>query len=257
MIMVLAGTKDGRIIAESLYEKGLPVLATTVTEYGRRLFKPGIDIRTGPLDKDTLRRVIAENNVDTIIDATHPFARDISEMAIKVCGECKIDYLRYERKKAKEFYTDIIHVKDFDQTITVLEKYQHIFLTIGSKNLDRFAKLITQGKQLTARVLPKSDILKKCEDLGLLPENIIAMKGPFSREMNYHMFKESRADVVVTKDSGVIGGVLEKIEAASMLKLPVVLIERPAIHYPNVIYNLEQLLQKICDSHKKFLKYDF
>ena len=83
------------------------------------------------------------------------------------------------------------------------------------------------------------------------------MKGPFSREMNYHMFKESRADVVVTKDSGVIGGVLEKIEAASMLKLPVVLIERPAIHYPNVIYNLEQLLQKICDSHKKFLKYDF
>jgi precorrin-6A/cobalt-precorrin-6A reductase len=247
MIMVLAGTKDGRILAERLFERGLPVLATTVTEYGSRLFQAGIYLRTGPFNKEDFRQVIYKNNIELIIDATHPYARDISEIAIAVSGECKVKYLRYERENTLQEYANIIHAKDLDEAIRILGNYQQIFLTTGSKSLDRFMKLIDRGKRLMVRVLPKSEILKKCEDIGLSPENIIAIKGPFSSEMNYQMFKEYKADVVVTKDSGIIGGVPEKIEAASRLKLPVVLIQRPHIDYPEVINDMEQLIREVCD----------
>ena len=69
-------------------------------------------------------------------------------------------------------------------------------------------------------------------------------------EMNCQMFKEYRADVVVTKDSGVIGGVPEKITAASKLNLPVLLIERPAVNYPNVANDMDKVICEICN---KFL----
>lgn len=247
MIMVLAGTKDGRILSERLCKKGLKVLATTVTEYGSRLFGPGIEFRTGPLNKDSLEQIIKENNIELIVDATHPYAKDISETAIAVSCKCNIEYLRYERESSKTQYPNIIHVKDIDEAVKVLEKYQRIFLTTGSKNLDKFAKLMHICKYLIARVLPKSEVLKKCEDLGFTPENIIAAKGPFSMEINFQMFKEYRADVVVTKDSGAIGGVPEKITAASKLNLPILLIERPSVNYPNVVNDMDKVICEICN----------
>jgi precorrin-6x reductase len=131
MIMVLAGTKDGRILAERLFERGLPVLATTVTEYGSRLFQAGIYLRTGPFNKEDFRQVIYKNNIELIIDATHPYARDISEIAIAVSGECKVKYLRYERENTLQEYANIIHAKDLDEAIRIdIELDRRIFTPI-------------------------------------------------------------------------------------------------------------------------------
>ena len=140
-----------------------------------------------------------------------------------------------------EEYSKIIHVKDIDEAIRILENNQRIFLTTGSKTLDRFTELLDRGKHLIVRVLPKSEILKKCEGIGLSPENIIAMKGPFSSEMNYQMFKDYKADVVVTKDSGIIGGVPEKIEAASSSSSGNY---RPAGYRLSVVINDMELIRK-------------
>jgi precorrin-6A/cobalt-precorrin-6A reductase len=97
------------------------------------------------------------------------------------------------------------------------KKYDSIFLTVGSKNLEKFRVLWEIGKKVTVRVLPSSSAIKKCEDLGLKPKDVIAMEGPFTKELNYQMFKERNAEVVVTKESGIVGGVLEKFEAAKMV----------------------------------------
>ena len=87
---------------------------------------------------------------------------------------------------------------------------------------------------ITARVLPTSEVLAECENLGLTPKQIIAVQGAFSVEMNIEMFKHAQAEVIVTKDSGKIGGADTKIAAAQVLKIPVVVIDRPKISYPNV-----------------------
>ena len=69
------------------------------------------------------------------------------------------------------------------------------------------------------------------------------MQGPFSTELNIELFKHYNAEVIVSKDSGQIGGVDTKITAAEKLNLPVVLIDRPKINYDKVVSTFEEVLK--------------
>jgi precorrin-6A/cobalt-precorrin-6A reductase len=98
MILVLAGTKDGREIAERLKLKGFEVIASTVTDYGASLFSEGIKVHKGALDELSLIDFIYKNYIDVVVDATHPFAKDVSINAINACNKTGIKYIRYERE---------------------------------------------------------------------------------------------------------------------------------------------------------------
>ena len=76
----------------------------------------------------------------------------------------------------------------------------------------------------------------------MTPKQIIAVQGPFSTEMNVEMFRHAAAEVIVTKDGGQIGGADTKIAAAQILNLPVVMIDRPKIFYPNVAATFDEVL---------------
>ena len=249
MILVLAGTKDGREIAERLKLKGFEVIASTVTDYGASLFSEGIKVHKGVLDELSLIDFIYKNYIDVVVDATHPFAKDVSINAINACNKTGIKYIRYERESL--YYYKAIVVKSFEEAAEECKKYDSIFLTVGSKNLEKFRVLWEIGKKVTVRVLPSSSAIKKCEDLGLKPKDIIAVEGPFTKELNYQMFKERNAEVVVTKESGIVGGVLEKFEAAKMLGIPVILIKRPDINYPIVVTDVDSLINEVTKSGHK------
>nr|WP_244262781.1 precorrin-6A reductase [Thermoanaerobacter siderophilus] len=192
-----------------------------------------------------------KNNIDIVVDATHLFAKDISINAINAYNKTGIKYIRYERKNL--YYYNAIVVESFEEAAEECKKYGSIFLTVGSKNLEKFRVLWEIGKKVTARVLPLSSVIKKCEDLGLKPKDIIAMEGPFTKELNYQMFKERNAEVVVAKESGIVEGVLEKFEAAKMLGIPVILIKRPDINYPVVVTDVDSLINEVTKSgHKQY-----
>jgi len=70
-------------------------------------------------------------------------------------------------------------------------------------------------------------VLARCEFLGFKPNQIIAAQGPFSQEWDEAMFKQLRIDVVVTKESGKVGGTLEKVQACHRLNIPLVILKRP------------------------------
>lgn len=245
MILVLAGTKDGRIIAERLSEKGFRIIATTVTPHGNK-FSEGIKVQVGALDITKLSAMIERKDIKLIIDATHPFAKEISEMAIEVCQKLKVPYLRYERKSFIDNTENIIWARDFNEAAIKLKKFDRIFLATGSKNLDIFLPLKAQGKKVFARVLPTSNVVKKCEDLGFSVDEIIAMQGPFSCEMNISLFRQTRCDIVVTKESGKVGGLKEKIQAAKKLDIPIMVIKRPKIEYPIVFNDINKLIVSAC-----------
>ena len=80
------------------------------------------------------------------------------------------------------------------------------------------------------------------ERLGLSPKQIVAMQGPFSQALNREMFRQYRADVIVTKNSGAIGGTDTKIAAAVELGLPVVVIDRPVLAYDRLVHCYEDVL---------------
>ena len=88
-------------------------------------------------------------------------------------------------------------------------------------------------------------MVKRCEDTGILPKNIIAMQGPFTKNMNKAMIEQYDIKYVVTKQAGDTGGEREKIEAADETRVEVVFLSRPNIIYPNLSNDIEILLKRV------------
>ena len=66
--------------------------------------------------------------------------------------------------------------------------------------------------------------------------------------MNAELFKHAEAEVIVTKNSGEVGGADTKIQAAEILNLPVVVIDRPQINYPNLAKSFDEVLEVISNA---------
>ena len=197
----------------------------------------------GKLSEEDMIDFIEKNNINKIIDATHPYAIEVSKNAIKCAKEKNIDYLRYERKSLIEeiTYKNKYVVSSIEEACKLArEKGSNIFIGTGSKNLPQIVDYIPD-RNLIARVLPTSDVILSCEKLGLNPDNIIAMKGPFSQSINEEFYKHYNIDIVVTKESGVNGGFLEKVNACETLDIPVIIITREKIDYPVVVNDIEEL----------------
>jgi precorrin-6A/cobalt-precorrin-6A reductase len=103
------------------------------------------------------------------------------------------------------------------------------------------------GRRVVVRVLPDHQVIEKVRSMGVAPKDIVAMQGPFSKEMNRITFKMYNASVIVTKDSGRAGGTDTKIAAALQLKIPVVLIKRPKLLEKDgdTVHTYEQVLEKV------------
>ena len=94
---------------------------------------------------------------------------------------------------------------------------------------------------MTVRLLPTAKVIAECTELGFSPKNIVALQGPFSTELNIALYRQYEADVIVTKNSGEVGGTDTKLEAAKALGLPVVMIDRPKITYDEIAYTFEDI----------------
>lgn len=251
MILVLGGTREGREIAGRLAGQGYKILVTVVSGYGAELLPPdpAMEVLVRPLDAGELDRVLAERDIRLIVDATHPYARVITETAWSAAQAKGIPYIRYERPQAAAG-TDkdlgLYLAGDYEEAAeTAAGLGETIFLTIGSRNLAPFVQVARRsGKKIAARVLPDAAVLAQCAELGMSPKEIIAVQGPFSREMNLAMFREYKADVLVTKDSGSTGGTDTKLAAAAVLNLPVVMVVRPDYSGIPVTDRIEEILQQ-------------
>ena len=153
--------------------------------------------------------------------------------------------LIYRASKWGFVYEKIFPVENYEQAaVKARELGKNIFLTTGSRNLKIFVELL-KDCNLTVRILPTADVLAQCENLGLTPKQIVAMQGPFSVALNVELFKHVGAEVIVTKNSGQIGGADTKLEAAKLLNLPVVMVNRPKIFYPNLAETFDDVLNLI------------
>jgi precorrin-6A/cobalt-precorrin-6A reductase len=230
MILLLAGTTEGRKMAHELQRQGLEVLAATATAYGSELLSNVYQgqVITGPLTLDDLLNLISEKGITRVIDATHPYAAQITHNAQEACRIMGITYERVERVASGiEDDYGIFPAADAAEAALIAAKFEGtIFLTTGSSKLEEYLQVIAADR-LVVRILPVRESLDKCLKLGILPAKIIAMQGPFDYDTNRALFKRYRAAVVISKESGPQGGVKEKIDAAASLSIPVILISRP------------------------------
>lgn len=247
MILVLAGTKDGRDIITLLATAGYKVMASVFSDYGRDLIQlDNVLVHAGPLDAPGIVRLIASSGIHMIVDASHPYAVYVSENAMEACQTTGIQYLRYERPTVViPGYNHLHIVNDYDQAVQVVAALgKVIFLTTGSRHLKVFKEAAClKNHRLIARILPEPNVLTECLSIGFSPQDIVALQGPFSHELNMALFKEYQAEVIVTKNSGQVGGSDTKITAAIALGLPLVVIDRPTISYSQIVYTIEDVIQ--------------
>ena len=246
MIFVVAGTEDGRELAGFLLNHGFEVTASVVSSYGKALLSryEGIKVNDKKLDENELAEILLNGEVTALVDASHPYAINVSQNAMAACHKANIPYIRYERKSLPLTYENIHHVENYESAaIKAAQLGRNIFLTTGSRNLKTFVvSPALKDCNLIARILPTAEVLAECEKLGFNPKNIVAMQGPFSTELNVEMLRHYNAEVIVSKDSGQIGGVDTKLIAAEKLNLPVVLIDRPKITYDKIVSTFEEVL---------------
>lgn len=245
MILVLAGTQDGRQLAAQL-AKDYKVIVSVVSQYGRQLASESqVQAQEGILDTDGMLELLRRQQVELLVDASHPYAVNVSRNAMEACGNCGVAYLRYERPQAAlPAYDKLYKAPNYEMAAKqamVLGKV--IFLTTGSRHLKVFKAAADPAvHRLIARVLPEPGVLTECLELGFQPRDIVALQGPFSHELNKALFKEFGTEVVVSKNSGQIGGSDTKFSAARELGLPLVIIDRPVLPYKTVVSSFAEVL---------------
>ena len=247
MILVLAGTQDGREIAAGLREAGYEVIASVVSEYGRELVaQSGVPVQAAAMNEQELQQFVIQHGIRLMIDATHPYAVNVSRNARQVAAKLHIPCLRYERPdSALPIYAKLVLAPDMQRAAEMAVGLgKTVFLTTGSHSLPLFrAAAAGRDCRLIARVLPQPEVIADCIANGFSPADIIAAQGPFSQELNRELFRAYGADVMVTKNSGAIGGTDAKIAAAIELGLIIVVVQRPAALQQQVFDSLPALLE--------------
>lgn len=247
MILVAAGTQDGRELVGELLSAGYEVAASVVSTYGEQLlarYGSRLLINDEPLDAAGLMKYMQQKGVTLLVDASHPYAVNVSENAMQACRTMGIPYIRYERQSSSLVYDKLYAVSSYEEAAEKAAALaKTVFLTTGSRNLRPFAEAPSmEGHRLIIRVLPTAKVLAECEALGFTPADIVALQGPFSAELNRELFRKYEAGVIVMKNSGQLGGTDTKLEAAMQLGLPVVVIERPPMKYDHLATTYERVL---------------
>ncbi|WP_299510702.1 precorrin-6A reductase [uncultured Rummeliibacillus sp.] len=249
MIFMLAGTSDARELAIKIGEAGRKVIATVVTESAAKsLTEAGIQTNIGRLTAEQMAQFIQEYKLQAIVDASHPFAEEASKNALLAASQIGIPYIRYER--ASQSYTNplVTLVQDYEEAAALAAKKRGvILLTTGSKTLGVFTKhlLGLENTRLIARMLPRLDNMEKCQTLGLEQKDIIAMQGPFSKELNMALIHQFEVTLMITKESGKVGSVDEKLEAALACGIETIMIARPKVQYENIHSSFEDVIKDL------------
>lgn len=244
-ICVFAGTTEGRELVEFLAGQPVSVVACVATEYGETLLPSAenITVSSRRLPPEEIRELLYREKFDLVVDATHPYAASITENIWRECQVAHTQYLRLLRDPGNSGEKGIF-VRSAEEAARYLSEVDgNILLTTGSKDLPTFAGIRDFSQRVFARVLPMESSLKACQEAGLPPSHILAMQGPFSREMNLAMLRMISAEYLVTKDGGNPGGFEEKAAAAAEAGAKLVVIGRPPQREG---IGLNQVLSELC-----------
>jgi len=242
MIMLLGGTTEGGEIAALLRQRGYPFFLTVATGFGKSLYS-GHEVIRGRMGEGEMASLMEERGVRLVIDATHPFAIEVSREAMKACEKKGVRYLRYQRPSFR--VENATYVSSLEEGGKAASSYQRIFYTAGSKGIGEFLSGLGEGREVVARVIPRVKAIAKLKELGIKEDNIVALQGPFSSDLNRALFSEFGVEVVVAKDSGREGGLEEKAEACQKLGVPLIVVERPRLEYPLQVSSYREMMEKL------------
>lgn len=236
-VLILGGTREARDLG--LLTARAPKIEAILSLAGRTSapLETALPTRVGGFGGvEGLMRFLAENAIDRVLDATHPFAVQISANARAACAALGLPLAVLSRPPWRPQDGDRwIEVADNESAAAALGLApRRVFLTIGRLGVAAF-RAAPQHWHLVRSI--------EAPEPGELPplSQVILARGPFTLENEVALLQEHRIDVLVSKNSG---GPLTyaKVEAARKLRLPVVMIAPPPLHGVTALESQEEAM---------------
>ncbi len=246
MILLLGGTTEASSIALTIAEAGYEVLVSTATDFPLELTDHHrIERRAGELDEAGMTDLISARRIRAVVDAAHPYAAQVHATARQSAKKTNIRYLAFIRPAGiTQNNGNVVFARDHKEASQIAcAPGQPVLLTTGSRNLSPYvAEAGISGSSLFVRVLPAEESLNACRKAGIRESCIVTGRGPFSVAENRDVIKRFNIGVLVTKDSGIAGGVREKMEAARLEGCIAVVVQRPALPPQDTHDNISGLI---------------
>jgi precorrin-6A/cobalt-precorrin-6A reductase len=236
-ILLLGGTTEASAMATALHAAGVQAEFSYAGRTAAPVTQP-LPTRIGGFGGvDGLVEYIRAHAISHVIDATHPFAAQISRNAIAACNATQVPLIVLQRAAWIAGAQDRwVHVADTLAAVAALpDAPARVFLAIGKQTLEPFT------------VKPQHHYLLRLVDVpeGPLPLPdcaVVIARGPFTEAGDTDLMTEHGITHIVAKNSGGTGA-QAKLAAARARHLPVILIERPALPPRQIVHEVTQVME--------------
>lgn len=228
-VLVFGGTSEEHELIRALGRYPAALTLCVASEYGAALLQTESDkltVRTGRMDARQITELIRNEGFSAVVDTTHPYAVEVTQNIRKAATDTGIPYLRLLRESSQLDGAVIVSSAE-EAAETLKDRPGNVLLTTGSKELGAYTGIPDYKERLYPRVLPTVESIEACLSHGFKSSHIIAMHGPFSRELNVAMMRQFNIKTLVTKDGGKPGGFSDKLEAVRELGAELIVIGRP------------------------------
>ena len=220
MILVFGGTTEGRKAAEVLEEAGKAYYYSTKTgeqditlHHGQRI--------DGALDSEAMLAFCQEHDIRLIVDAAHPFAKQLHQTIIDVAAEAQIPIVRYDRIYPPRDH-DITWIDDYNSLTSHLLPLTSLLATTGVQSISKLKPLESKGIKIYYRILPRESSISLAKAQGATDDQLCFYEDGNTIDVD--------ADAILLKESGISGGFAEKVAAARAKGMRIFALKRPKLH---------------------------
>lgn len=241
-VLILGGTGDAAALAAKAINIPNIEVISSLAGRTRSPLNPAGMVRVGGFGGEVgLADYLREEKIDVLVDATHPFAAQISWNAAAAASACNIAHLMLIRPQWEPDADDNwLEVDRVETAADVLPSFaRRVFLTVGRQQLSPFAKLDNIWFLMRLIDPPTPD--------ALIPQGeILLARGPFDLENERRLFIQHDIDTLVSKNSGG-DATYPKIIAARSMGVKVVMVKRPATPPGEKVSNIDSAFRWLID----------
>lgn len=240
-ILILGGTGDARKLADQLAESGKYRITLSLAGRTSRPLAQSGEIRTGGFGG--VAGLVAElqsRKIDLMVDATHPFASQMSRHAFAAAQETGVELIALERpqweKQAQDRWLEVASMEHAAQAVQD-SGAKRIFLAIGRQEVGQFSAAHDQHF-----IIRSIDPVAESDQIE--GSTIILDRGPFDLASERALFQKHRIDCLVTKNSGG-EATYAKLAIAREFGIATIMVQRPRPSGAQSVKSLEALMQWI------------
>ncbi|BDD02583.1 precorrin-6A/cobalt-precorrin-6A reductase [Aureibacter tunicatorum] len=231
MILVFGGTTEGLKVADLLEQSAISFVYSTKTKV-EIADRQGMLYRFGAFDLESLSEYIAENMIELIIDASHPFAVELHDLLAEFSQSNPVKLIRLERKFPPRLSDEkITYVNDTNEALALLNSRYQGKTLVSFTGVQSIVKLkeFWENNVSYFRILNRKSSMSLAEAVSFPIENLITTAMSKLACEEKELLKRHKAQVVLLKESGESGAFMTKIEAVKSLGLECIVIKKPEL----------------------------